>query len=278
MGDYKIRTMTRADLDIAVDWAAAEGWNPGLHDAEAFYAADPDGFFIGELDGEPIACISAVRYPDNFAFLGFYIVKPEARGKGYGLAIWKAAMRHLEGYNIGLDGVLDQQANYKRSGFAFQYSNARYEGLGGGSGADGLISLDSLDKQALAAFDQSHFAVPRAAFLDLWIKQPAGTALAKEANGEIVGYGIIRACREGHKIGPLFARDAEVAEDLFKGLIATVPGDKVYLDVPLVNPAALALAKSHNMEQVFETARMYTDGDPGLPIANIFGVTTFELG
>ncbi|HLA33082.1 MAG TPA: GNAT family N-acetyltransferase, partial [Pseudomonas sp.] len=31
--------MTRAEVDLAIDWAAAEGWNPGLHDADCFYAA-----------------------------------------------------------------------------------------------------------------------------------------------------------------------------------------------------------------------------------------------
>lgn len=45
--EYKIKTMTREELDIAVEWAAREGWNPGVHDADAFYAADPNGFFGG---------------------------------------------------------------------------------------------------------------------------------------------------------------------------------------------------------------------------------------
>jgi hypothetical protein len=33
--------MTQPELRIAVDWAADEGWNPGLNDAACFYAADP---------------------------------------------------------------------------------------------------------------------------------------------------------------------------------------------------------------------------------------------
>ena len=39
-----LRRMTETDLGLALDWAAAEGWNPGLHDAHCFYAADPEGF------------------------------------------------------------------------------------------------------------------------------------------------------------------------------------------------------------------------------------------
>jgi Acetyltransferase (GNAT) family len=83
-----VRQMTEADLKLALDWAAAEGWNPGVHDAHCFYAADPEGFFLGRLDGVPVGCVSAVRYGTGFGFLGLYIVKAEYRGRGFGLALW----------------------------------------------------------------------------------------------------------------------------------------------------------------------------------------------
>ena len=35
-----VHAMSRAEMDLAVEWAAAEGWNPGLDDADAFFAAD----------------------------------------------------------------------------------------------------------------------------------------------------------------------------------------------------------------------------------------------
>jgi hypothetical protein len=31
--DMNIRRMTRGELDTLVEWAAREGWNPGLDDA-----------------------------------------------------------------------------------------------------------------------------------------------------------------------------------------------------------------------------------------------------
>ena len=45
MGDngLVVRRMSEADLERALDWAAAEGWNPGLHDARCFQAADAQG-------------------------------------------------------------------------------------------------------------------------------------------------------------------------------------------------------------------------------------------
>src|SRR6188472_1428900 len=101
--DYRIRTMTESEVALAIDWAAAEGWNPGWHDAQCFRAADPDGFLVGLLGDEPIATISVVRYGTAFGFLGLYIVKPEHRGRGHGLALWEAGIAFLGKRAIGLD-------------------------------------------------------------------------------------------------------------------------------------------------------------------------------
>jgi hypothetical protein len=69
--DYQIRAMSRSELELAIGWARDEGWNPGLHDATPFHAADPEGFLVGVLEGRPISSISVVRYGGTFGFLGF---------------------------------------------------------------------------------------------------------------------------------------------------------------------------------------------------------------
>ena len=130
--ELEISTMSRADLGLALDWAAAEGWNPGLGDADAFHAADPEGFLMGRLGDRPVACISVVRYGAAFGFLGLYIVQPEYRGRGHGWRIWQEGMSRLGGRNVGLDGVKAQQDNYRKSGFVYAYGNVRYEGLASG--------------------------------------------------------------------------------------------------------------------------------------------------
>lgn len=40
-----VRPMRRDELGIAIGLVGDEGWNPGLHDAEPFWAAYPGGFF-----------------------------------------------------------------------------------------------------------------------------------------------------------------------------------------------------------------------------------------
>src|SRR5690606_550174 len=103
-------TITTADVEqvaTIVDWAAAEGWNPGLSDAAVFHAADPDGFLVGSVGEEPVAAVSLVRYGPRFAFLGLYLVRPEWRGRGHGIALWRAAVERAGTRTIGLDGVVE---------------------------------------------------------------------------------------------------------------------------------------------------------------------------
>jgi GNAT superfamily N-acetyltransferase len=278
---YCVRTMSRQELDVAVNWAAAEGWNPGWRDADCFYAADPDGFLIGLLGDEPIATISAVRYGVSFGFVGFYIVKPAYRGQGYGLRIWKTALTRLQGRVVGLDGVVDQQGNYKKSGFVLAHRNIRYQGnrIGSANANVEIIPLSGLPFGELAAYDRQFFPEHREQFLKCWVNQPHGSALALVQNDSLAGYGVLRPCRSGYKIGPLFADSTAGAEDLFVALQKDIPdGSPVFLDAPAVNAPAVELAKHHNMRPVFETARMYAGGNPDLPIGRLFGVTSFELG
>lgn len=278
---FEIRTMQRHEVDIAIAWAKAEGWNPGLNDAACFYEADHNGFLIGLFDGEPIATISAVKYGDTFGFIGFYIVKPEYRGQGYGLQIWNAAINNLKGRIIGLDGVVDQQENYRKSGFSLAYKNLRYAGLGDGtSKADAtIVPLTALDFEEITHYDAPFFPADRKQFLQNWISQPHSKALGILQNNKLSSYGVIRACAEGFKIGPLIGDSEELAEQLFVALKSQVPKNaQIFLDTPGVNPAAIALAQRHGMTVSFETARMYLGAHPVFPRERLFGVTSFELG
>ena len=194
MKDFTIRTMTRLEFDLALDWAASEGWNPGLFDAVPFRSVDPDGMLVGLLDNEPVAVISALRYDDSFGFIGFYIVRPDCRGQGYGWKIWEAGMARLGSRTIGLDGVLAQQENYSRSGFVLAHRNIRYQGCSGSiakprclQGDYRLVSLQELPFHKLADYDQNFFPASRHDFLQSWINQPKTLALGLIGSKNLLG-------------------------------------------------------------------------------------------
>lgn len=287
---YQIRPMNRDELALVIGWAAEEGWNPGRYDVECFYAADPTGFLIGRLAGEPIASISVVKYGTDFGFLGFYMVRPKFRGRGYGLRIWQAGLDSLKGRNVGLDGVVEQQNNYVKSGFTLAHRNIRYEGIGSVKKGEierqaslcndvRLIDLASIPIEKVIEYDERIFMGQRSAFVSCWAQSPAHKVLGLIRKQKLVGYGILRPCQQGYKIGPLFADSARFAEYLFLALKAKVePSSSFYLDVPSTNVAAIALAEKYQMTSVFETARMYNKTVPALPLHRIYGITTFELG
>ena len=160
--------------------------------AHAFFAADPGAFLIGRLDGEPVVCISVVKYGQAFGFLGFYIARPAVRGKGYGIQVWRAGMARLAGRNVGLDGVVAQQANYRKSGFRSAWNNVRHEGTpaarAGRRRACSLLDARSVPFDKLAAYDRRFFPEARDSFLASWITLPERAAMVALRDGELAGF------------------------------------------------------------------------------------------
>jgi len=277
LAEISIRPMELEDIRLAVEWAAHEGWNPGLHDAECFYAADRNGFFMAERDGRPAGCISAVAYDESFGFAGFFIVPEELRHHGIGMKLTNAAAEYMDGRTIGGDGVVEMLPKYERIGFRIAHHNARYEGVGTGT-PQRLPELKDIPFTELERYDRRYFPAPRSEFLKAWISRPGTYGRAVVVQDRLAGYGVMRLCRKGFKIGPIFADTPAVGEALFSSLAPLAQGEPVFLDIPTSNPAAYAMVERHSMRRVFETARIYKGPAPRLPLEGIYGITSFELG
>ena len=65
---------------------------------------------------------------------------------------------------------------------------------------------------------------------------------------------------------------------IFGALAGRIGGDRVSIDVPETNRAAVAIAEGAGLAVDFETARMYAGPPPGEDRDLVYGVTTFELG
>jgi len=281
MKNIQIRKMRVEEMAIAIGWADKEGWNPGLYDADCFYNTDPDGFFVGLIDDEIVSMISAVRYGEDYGFIGFYIVKPEFRGQGVGIQIWDAAMKFLSGRMIGLDGVPGQVVNYQKSGFVYAHRNRTFKGIALHRESDekGITELTIKDFGFIRDYDLNFVPAERDKFLDCWLSQKESHVLGFVENESLKGYGKIRRCNSGYKIGPLFADNKLIAGKLLTSLQNKIPaGEHFTLDIPELNTASLKLAKDFQMEYAFETARMYKNALPDIDLNKVFGVTTYELG
>lgn len=285
-----IRNMTRLEVNELVEWAAREGWNPGLHDAELFWATDPAAFIAAELEGELIGGGAITSYNGEFGFMGLFIVRPEYRGRGLGNILWHARRERLlarlhPGASIGLDGVFEMQDYYAKGGFVFSHRNIRFraalpEHPATASPVEGsdIIALADVPFDQVLEYDSTCFPASRPVFLREWISQPDALALGCRRDGKLSGYGVVRRCKEGCKIGPLFADDPLTANALYTHFAGFAAGGPVFLDIPENNPAAVEFVRQHQMTEVFGCARMYLGPAPVLAHERIFGVTTFELG
>jgi len=197
------------------------------------------------------------------------------------MKIFQKAWNYLGERNKGGDGVLENLEKYARVGLKLAHLNARYQGFGTGTGKIGpnIIKLQDVDFKKLAQYDDSVFGFKRHTFLKCWINQPESFANGYVKNDKLLGYGVLRKCFEAYKIGPLFANNPTVANELFNSLIGSVgKKSKVFFDIPEVNKNAVAIINKYKMKKVFATGRIYTKGQPDFPLEKWYGVTTFELG
>ena len=290
-----VHRASAAEAHQMADWAAREGWQPGVGDIDAFYATDPAGFFVGTLDGELAAMASVVTYSPGYAFAGFYIVREDLRTQGLGHAIGDVVY-HEVGFDdliVGGDGVPAQVATYEGLGFELAYWTDRWGGDPVGitavladHGVVAPLDMSGVMRERVHAFDTLHVPAPRPAFVDAWYAAHPDRQSFVALNGdEIAGMATVRpAIPDGARIGPLFARDAKTAAALLRACADVARpwiaehGGQLFLDVPAPHSAGVDLAQRAGMAPGFRCARMYRGGLPRLPLDQIYGNTTFELG
>ncbi len=272
-----LRNMTLTELEVCLTWARDEGWNPGIEDAAAFFAADPDGFFVAEAGGALAACISVVNHCKDHAFLGLYICRPDWRGRGVGFALWQHALKHAGSRTVGLDGVPDQQENYHRSGFQEHGQTVRFQGsMGQGAGA--TRRARSEDMAQLFAMDTRAAGYPRAAYTAAWFQNTeTRETQVIVRDGQVQGFATFRRCPNGTKIGPLQAHREEDARLLLQSVPERFESRPSFIDTSVGSKLAQVL-KEAGCDPVFSTARMYrgTAPDAGEPL--YFAPITLELG
>jgi len=275
--------MTRAEADILDGWAAAEGWNPGLHDIEIAWAYDPDAFIALRKDGELAGGGAIIAYEGAAGFMGLFIMRADLRRQGLGRVLWHERLNRLRarlrpGAPIGMDGVFDMAPFYEAGGFRYLYRDLRFEGMANGAIDPAVTPLDQIPWPDLAAYDAQVSGIRREGFMRAWLGQEGGHGFALSEAGAIRGYGFLRPCRLGFKLGPLYASDPAIARRLLLSLLFPARGSQVQIDVPESNPAAMGLMSELGWKSPFGCARMVHGTPPANPVEQVFVVTSFEFG
>ena len=287
--EIEIRTARADQMHLLEEWAVREGWGAGIGDVGAFHDADPEGFLLAYQGDQPVGSVSAVRYDEDYAFLGYFIVEPGRRDEGIGHRLVEAAFARVGSAASGLDGVQQQVPTYAALGFTAAHDTSRFEGsaaiIAAALAAEALDVLDVRDPDIdeLVEYDARHVPAPRPRFVHAWVVPGSATRRTYVARrgGRIAGYATVRRMiGGGSRIGPLFADDDVIARGLLAATAASgmAWGEGIAIDVPVPNQSAVELVRGLGMTSSYTCTRMYRGDVRPLPLDRIWGNTTFELG
>jgi hypothetical protein len=194
---------------------------------ELYLAAQPDGWFVIEREGELVAIAGCLSY-GPFCWLGLVGTHPAARGQGLATRISQhmiAWSRARGCATIALDASDSGRPVYERLGFQAVGWTAELTG----TPVDGPQAPreDDVDVDELLALDTAVFGADRSALLRGFARgHRDGAAVLRDAAGRATGY-----LFAGERlIGPGLAPDADGAARLVRALLA-LPGER-RLQVP----------------------------------------------
>ena len=290
---FSIRPVRPADIPLINDWARREGFAPGTGDINIYRQTDRQGIWAGCLDDTPIGCIAGIRYNHAYGFIGLYIVRPDHRGRGYGVRLWREALAHLQDVScVGLEAAENRIDDYANWGFQPASTTTRWqleidslvERLPASTPPEGLrlIHGDDIPEATIQLYDADRELSPRPHFLSDWLHHPAGEVTALlDGTQRCHGFARIRPCLlqtlAGWRIGPLLADSAELAELLILDLLKARQG-LVIIDSPGGNALASPLLNTLGFRPAGRTLRMYRGVMPSRQLNQVYGLACLELG
>lgn len=296
----RIRTMSLADLVATKEkWIVAEGW-PGIkYTLIASYMTDPEGFYLLEKNGEKVASISVVTYPEiQSAFLGFYCVVKPMRGQGYGKLIINKALEHAKNKrNITsfiLNCVEAAIPAYEKLGFKFATKDSFWKltkttASENDNATEAATSISSLEDElfnAIVAYDADILKTKRKNFLQNFLLKPGTLTIIAQDHGKINGYGVISMrdpaipeANNSYKIAPLFADNEEIAAKILKQLISILKiNESAYLDMSSKHTRSASIVKANGFNVIGEQTRMFKGVAPYFDSDRIFCYTSIAIG
>ena len=297
---FVVRAASAEDVNFPTRFAILNGWRPfGPHDLSCAYAFDPNGFFVGELNGEIISHVNAVKYPDHSIHIGCFVVQKEHSGKGYGKQTWDSAWKTLDhNCTIGLDSRSYMIPKFESYGFCAAWENLvvllNFEKIiknFGNVDPSGfqLRPIRAVDAEKLFLYDASVLGSPRHTLVERWISIPGSLGWAAlDEDGNVVGYTVVRpiivgaGTQFGLSMAPLYANSDQIARALLVMAAETCQANEA---IPVTHfllihghgrvygeHASQLFSKVEGDYSPFAT-RMYTKGIPkGVQLNKMYGI------
>jgi GNAT superfamily N-acetyltransferase len=251
----EIRLMNARDLPLGMRLKDQAGWNQTEADWRRLLDLQPAGCFVAELDGVPVGTTAVCTF-GPVAWVAMVLVEESVRGRGIGTALMEHALAFLDRQSVRtvrLDATSLGRPVYEKLGFVEEYLLHRYAGVLPPAGeaaarpGDGTVSAarpEHLD--GVFEVDRAVTVTDRRSLLQrLFSERPeAGRVVTRE--DQVLGYLSWRPGSKAVQIGPCVAR-GDAGPLLLADAWRRHAGQRVFIDIPADNPAAVAAATAQGL-------------------------------
>ena len=250
MADKRIRLLTEQDLKFAQNLRSIAGWNQTDRDWIRMLEHSPEGCFLCEYEGEPVATATTVCYGQSLAWIGMILVHPNFRRKGIARFLLEHCLDDLLNQKrircVKLDASQEGQPMYEKLGFREEYVLSRWAGQ--------TQVMDAPSPQVSKFpqhLDQQAFGADRQDYLQK-LSEVSLQAIEWEA-----GFGMIREGSNKMYLGPIVAQTEEAGRSLVANLMKVTPSASIYWDIPEDNSSAVQLAEELHFQRERPLLRMW---------------------
>jgi GNAT superfamily N-acetyltransferase len=251
-----LASIAPADAPMLDALVAASGWNQTACDWRLFERLGTL-HVVRDAQGTIVAS-GAVLPMEGAAWISMILVLPEVRGQGLGRAVFAHCLQQVR--DAGLVAMLDATPQgeplYASFGFTTMWRLARWQ-REATTAADVALPPGKPPIDSLAALDAEALGIARPAVLaDLLARD--GSRCVR--NG--LGFGLVRAGRIAHHIGPLLAAQEHTAAALLREAARGLHG-RIFIDVPEHRRAMAAALREAGFTPQRSFARMALATRPG---------------
>jgi GNAT superfamily N-acetyltransferase len=250
--------MTIGDLGLGMKLSGQAGWNQTEADWRRFVELEPEGCFVGELNGRSVGTTTTCVFRKT-AWIAMVLVDVDARGHGVGTTLLEHSIDYLEQRQVGtirLDATSLGRPIYEKLGFSADYSLARFEGIAQASKERSAAVEATPDMPGdLLEFDKRMTGRERVKMLGrLFDEFPRETRIVRRA-GEVEGFITMRPGANAVQIGPCTAT-ADAGPILLRDALNRCAGRPVLVDVPLDNVEAAKIVETGGLTVQRQFTRM----------------------
>ena len=296
------RAKSLDDLQWVIKRATEEGFGPREKEAECYFSAGlTPYFYIGELKGKRIGCVSLVRHGETVAFGGNLFVAKAYRKQGYGMELFDFAEALADQCDRRMMAVMKMKDHLLKKGYllgwivkVYQFTASRaVEGLASSQlppSVEQILPARQADFEKLFAYGADMLGTSQTCKLVLaaWLSHLQESSwVAIDNKEEVVGYLIMskltRFPEQGYFIAPFYADSVPIARSLLKVAVefasANNPRHNIVVYAPVdFNPEGVSmLEKEVGATPIEEITSMSSKELPTAQLSKVFGIASTSV-